>query len=198
MPSTPFAQVAHRRYTIHTSCPHDVDVAACRPAPTVRCVSQTPTYDQLRGERINAEIPASKDRSLPVDPPGKHQPLDSAAGALAHGQSPEAAAHLTPAWSWFESVHAGPAGKHHLWEEASDSVDVHDQSATPPAHQSRVAPSPPGPQAAIPPVAHARHMPPHGSKNCLAPEAVDKPEPGTAACGRAAHETQYLMPKAVH
>jgi hypothetical protein len=49
----------------------------------VRTVSQTPTYDQLRGERINADVPASEANPQLTDRPGRHRvredtPTDSA------------------------------------------------------------------------------------------------------------------------
>jgi hypothetical protein len=104
----------------------------------VRGVSQTPTYDQLRGERINADVPASEDDALWVDKPGRHHPSDGAPDALAHGQSPKAAAHPTAAWSWFESADARPPGKHHLWCDAPDSAEMPGPSAGPRAHESRL------------------------------------------------------------
>jgi hypothetical protein len=42
--------------------------------PPVRCrpMGQTPIYDQLRGERINAEVPATGADLQRADHPGKH------------------------------------------------------------------------------------------------------------------------------
>jgi hypothetical protein len=41
-----------------------------------RTVSQTPTYDQLRGERINADVPAGEADPHPVSRPGRHRIRD--------------------------------------------------------------------------------------------------------------------------
>jgi hypothetical protein len=248
--------------TIHTGCtacppalhsPQQLSTRCgcrrCRAPPTVRGVSQTPTYDQLRGERINADVPASEDKAPLVDQPGRHHPLNGAPGARAHSRSPKAAAHLAPAWSWFESVDSGPPGRHHLWEDAPNTAEIRGQSATPPAYQSRSevvdnetggsviatqrdesgtdnqrqtsavipgscdqgTPSPPGPQAALPPVAHARHTPAPRGKSSPAAAAVDKLKQDTAEAGRPAYpgqgyqvrslshtEARHLMPKALH
>lgn len=39
-------------------------------------MSQTPTYDQLRGERINADVPAGEADPHPVGRPGRHRIRD--------------------------------------------------------------------------------------------------------------------------
>ncbi|MBV9057936.1 MAG: hypothetical protein JO296_00915 [Pseudonocardiales bacterium] len=41
-------------------------------------MSQTPTYDQLRGERINTDVPAGEADPQPVDRPGRHRLQDAA------------------------------------------------------------------------------------------------------------------------
>ncbi|MGH3751858.1 MAG: hypothetical protein ACRDRP_04020 [Pseudonocardiaceae bacterium] len=76
-------------------------------------MSQTPIYDQLRGERITADVPATGAELQQADHPGKHR---------------------------FRTGQSGPAAA--LW----------------------------GPQAALPPAAHARQEP--------APRASDPPAPG--------------------
>lgn len=59
-------------------------------------VSQTPTYDQLRGERINADVPASEvdGRASGADPDsrahsGKHRLRDDGPGAAAVCSAPQ-------------------------------------------------------------------------------------------------------------
>jgi hypothetical protein len=194
---------------------------------TVRAVSQTPTYDQLRGERINADVPPSE---VDPDQPGRH-PLDKP-GLPAPGPAPEAAAARATAWSWFESVEDNASGKHHLWSEVAGAAEVSEPSPASPACRSRsrmsqaekarpvnaierhesLTPPPPGPPAALPPVAHARHTPPHGADNSAAPagsvenSAQDKPTGGRCAHpGHGCHPrsidrpaTAHPMPKAVH
>jgi hypothetical protein len=198
---------------------------------TVRAVSQTPTYDQLRGERINADVPPSEVDPTRLEQPGRHHPLD-APGLLAPGPARDAAAPQATTWSWFESVEGKTSGKHHFWSEVSGATEVSDPSPASPACRSRLRmgqaenagaasatecdeslrPSPPGLPAALPPVAHARHTPSHGSGSSAIPAgAVDnlsRDKPTGVRCGhpgpglhpptadRAA--TAYLMPKAVH
>ncbi|MCA1836208.1 MAG: hypothetical protein LC721_07745 [Actinobacteria bacterium] len=201
-------------------------------------MSQTPTYDQLRGERINAEVPPSEDDLPRVDKPGKHGPADDAPRALASsGQALEAASNLPPAWSWFEPADAGAPGRHHPRGEVPGAAELRGrtpsqsgrgvvetdkvgsgnatrraESSTGPRLRGE-PPAPPlaGPRAALPPVAHARHAPPHGGKNCPPPAADDSraqgnvvgghgAQPGQGCQPRSAHRTaaRYAMPKAVH
>jgi len=181
-----------------------------RAAPTVRAVSQTPTYDQLRGERINAEVPPSEDKPPRDDQPGKHRPADDALPAPAPCQSPEPASDLTAAWSWFDPIDADLLGRHHLWGDMPKAAELRGQPPSPPACQ----PGPPpltGPQAALPPVAHARHTPQHGATSCPSPAADDyraqeavvhghgvRPGPGRQPQSAHRTETRHPMPKAVH
>ncbi len=75
-------------HTVSTRCPpplHSLPSpytpCGCRPlrpAPTVSPVRPTPLYDQLRGERINADIPPSDAQAQQVEDRGKHR--------LAHGE----------------------------------------------------------------------------------------------------------------
>jgi hypothetical protein len=61
--------------TLSTVSAHLYTPCAClprRPTPTVSLVSQTPIYDQLRGERINADVPATGADPHRVGYPGKH------------------------------------------------------------------------------------------------------------------------------
>jgi hypothetical protein len=61
-----------------TMCTHHVDVAPRGRAPTVSPMGETPIYDQVRGERINADVPASGADSQWVDDHGKHRLLPDA------------------------------------------------------------------------------------------------------------------------
>jgi hypothetical protein len=86
--STKSPQLVHNWCTISTACPHDVD-AVCAGSPTVSRVSQTPTYDQLRGERLNADLPAIEANSFtsetdpdPLAHSGKHRRDDGPSTAL--------------------------------------------------------------------------------------------------------------------
>jgi hypothetical protein len=219
--------VIHTPHRLSTRC----GCRRCRAMHTVRVVSQTPTYDQLRGERINAEVPPSEVEPPRLSQPGKHHPLDPP-DLSAHGPSREAKADPATAWSWFESVEADLPGKHHLWSEVSDAAEVSDPSAASPACRSpfrssqsenagpvsaaerdeSLTPSPPGPPAALPPVAHARHTPSHcGGSSAAPPSSVENPAQDKPSGGCRAHlghglhprsidrpGTGYLMPKAVH
>lgn len=174
---------------------------------TVRAVSQTPTYDQLRGERINADVPPSEVAPSRLSQPGKHHPL-GAPGLSAHGPSREAKADPATTWSWFESVEAGPSGKHHLSSEVPDAAEVADPSPASPACRSQfnlsqtekaspvsaaerdesVTPSPPELPAALPPVAHARLSPSDGKGSSTAPRSsVIKRVQDQPTGGRGAH-----------
>lgn len=76
-----------------------------------RGVSHTPTYDQLRGERINADVPASEADPHQVDPPGKHRLGDDAPAVVVGGFSPGPGADRTQGWSWFAMVDSDHPGK---------------------------------------------------------------------------------------
>jgi hypothetical protein len=234
-------------HTMHTACPRAVHSShplstrcgcpRCRGPPTVRAVSQTPTYDQLRGERINADVPPSEEDPPRVAQPGKHGPADDAPRALASDQAPEAASDLPPAWSWFEPADAGPLGRHHPRGDVPGAAELRGRIPSRPGYGlveperagsatvvwrpesttvtrlrgETQAPALAGPQAALPPVAHARHAPPHGGKSCPTPAADDNRAQDTVVGGhgaqlgqgcqpRSVHRTaaRYAMPKAVH
>lgn len=124
--------------------------------PTVSRVSQTPTYDQLRGERINADVPASEDNSARVDQCGKHRLLDD---AMARRQAPEPEADPTADWSWFESADSDAGGKHHRAVDAQATGQGLGPRALRPGSGQLDDPetaSSPRPHAALPPVTHAR------------------------------------------
>jgi hypothetical protein len=81
-------------------------------------VSLTPTYDQLRGERINADVPASETDPQPVDRPGRHRiPDDTLAAPAPSGPSPERGKSGKDR-SGFATGDSDPSGKHQLRDEA--------------------------------------------------------------------------------
>lgn len=87
--STECPQSVHHVCTAMTSCPHDVEALPAIAPLRCRAMSHTPTYDQLRGERINAEVPASQARPRTVDQPGSHRiRADTATAATGCGPSP--------------------------------------------------------------------------------------------------------------
>jgi hypothetical protein len=107
------------------SCPHDVEAVVAAATLGCRGVSHTPTYDQLRGERINADVPASETDPQQVDPPGKHRLRDDApAVAAVGGFSPGPGADLAEGWSWFTMVDSDRSGKHFLRENTPGAVAV--------------------------------------------------------------------------
>jgi len=67
-------------------------------------VSQTPIYDQIRGERINADLPAAGSEPPPVDPPDKGRFPVGAAGPEVFARPPDVAADRAADWSWFAAA----------------------------------------------------------------------------------------------
>lgn len=95
-----------------------MDAVAARPPLRCRTVTQTPTYDQLRGERINADVPASETDPQPVDRPGRHRiPDDTLAAPALSEPSPERGESAED-WSGFAPDDSDPSGKHQLRDEA--------------------------------------------------------------------------------
>jgi hypothetical protein len=83
-----------RRWHLPTACTHHlarapqaVHTTVMPPPPGrlygVRLMGQTPIYDQLRGERINADIPATAAVPQLLDHPGRHHLLAVAPGPAA-------------------------------------------------------------------------------------------------------------------
>jgi len=90
-------------------------------------VSQTPTYDQLRGERINADVPAGEADPHPVDRPGRHRvrddmPAGSAQSDLGPGRDP------TEDWPGFMPGNSNRSGKHQLRHRPSCAGSAQDWS----------------------------------------------------------------------
>jgi hypothetical protein len=97
-------------------CPHDVDATPADASLRCRAMSQTPTYDQLRGERINADVPASEADPQQVDHLGRHRLVDDPLDAAVCGQPPGSGADLAD-WSRFWTVNSGHPGKHRLHDD---------------------------------------------------------------------------------
>jgi hypothetical protein len=97
-----------------------------------RAMSPTPTYDQLRGERINADVPTSEADPHQVDHLGRHRLVDDALGAAVCGQPTGSGADLAD-WSGLGTVESGHPGKHRLLDDAPGAPAICSSSAGPPA-----------------------------------------------------------------
>ncbi|MFN2479023.1 MAG: hypothetical protein ABR615_07595 [Pseudonocardiaceae bacterium] len=67
-------------------------------------MSQTPIYDQIRGERINADLPAAGSEPPPIDPPDKLRLPAGGADPTVFARPPEVAADRAADWSWFAAA----------------------------------------------------------------------------------------------
>jgi hypothetical protein len=144
-----------------TVCTHHVDVAPCGRAPTVSPMGETPIYDQVRGERINADVPASEADPQRADDHGKHR------------LSPE-----TPV----PAAVFGPPG---LGDDLAPNRHRRawtDPAGLPAADGQRAA-TVWGPRAALPPEAHARQAPRHAASSPPASAAGHNPADRGAAAG---------------
>ena len=141
--STESPQSLHRWCTVSTSCPHDVPVVHMmwRPSPPgapLRCstVSQTPMYDQLRGECINADVPAGEVDPYPLHHPGKHRLRDDAPGPVeVCPSSPGPEADLAEGWSWFGTGELGRADLANVTRPAHSSSGASGYGYPPAADQ---------------------------------------------------------------
>jgi hypothetical protein len=149
-----------------TACTHHVDVAPHRRAPTVSPMGETPIYDQVRGERLNADVPASGADPQQADGHGKHRLLPDTPVPAAVFGPPGLGDDLTP--NRHRRTRTHPAG-----------LPVADGQRT-----ARVW----GPRAALPPEAHTRQAPRHAASNPPASAAGGNPaDRGAAAGDRDAH-----------
>lgn len=89
LPLTPHPQSLHTASTrcpppLHSlpTCTHEVDAALSGPPLRCRPVRTTPLYDQLCGERINADVPPSAARSHQLEDRGKHRLADGDLGSV--------------------------------------------------------------------------------------------------------------------
>lgn len=113
-----------------TSCPHDVETVPIGPPLRCHAVGQTPTYDQLRGERINADVPASEPELSPLERPGKHR-LRDGMPAAAGEPSPGLEEGSVVSWSGFNTGHSDPPGKHRLRDDTPAAAATSGSSPRP-------------------------------------------------------------------
>jgi hypothetical protein len=145
-----------------TVCTHHVDTAPAD-APLRCCVmgGGTPIYDQVRGERINADVPPSAATPQRVDDHGRHR---------VRPDTPVSAAVFGP---------PGPG--------ADQALSHHCRAGTYPAGLP-TADGPPQattgePQAALPPQVHTRQAPRHAANNPPACVADRNPAGREATAG---------------
>jgi hypothetical protein len=111
--------------TVWGGCPHVVEAVFARRVPTVSRMSQTPLYDQLRDERLNADVAASdRDGSAPE---GQQEPRGSSGLRPVPGGGPGAVA--------VRGVCSGPDadlrvkaecfGRHRRHPEVEEVSDLH-------------------------------------------------------------------------
>jgi hypothetical protein len=96
-------------------------------------VRQTPTYDQLRGERINADVPASDVDPDWLDRPGRHRlGDDTSAAAAIYSPPPRPRGEQAEEWSGFGTggIDDRP-GKHRLHDHAPAAAAACGQSRGP-------------------------------------------------------------------
>jgi hypothetical protein len=88
-------------------------------------VNQTPTYDQLRGKRINADVPASEADLDPRTHRGRHHLReDGSTAAAVCGSSPGSGVDLAGDWAGFGTGDSDHPGKHWLRDDAPGAVGV--------------------------------------------------------------------------
>jgi hypothetical protein len=88
-------------------------------------MSQTPTYDQLRDERITV---AGEVDSSQIDQSGRHRLGEGVAAAPLRDRSPEPEADLTEDGSVFGACHADHRGKHRPGDDTSLTTAAGDRS----------------------------------------------------------------------
>ncbi len=171
----------HSLYTQSRIRPQPVHTTSMLPPQTrlygVRPMGQTPIYEQLRGERINAEVPATGADPQRVDHPGKHHLLAVA---------PVPAAALEP---------PGPGtdldgNQHHL---------VPAYPADRPAGDAGRAVAVWGPRAGLSLAALARHAPAHAASSspALSGTGHNPAAQGAAAGDHGAHREEGGRPRQV-
>ena len=160
--------------------PQPVHTTVLPPPPTrpygVRLMGRTPIYDQLRGERINADVPAADADPQVIGRRGRHHVLVVAPGPTAVFGPPGPSTCLD-------------GNRHHLLEP---------YPAGQPAGDEVRAVAVWGPRAALSLAAHARQAPAHdaSSSPALANASHDPAAQATAA-GHGAHSGQGGGPRPV-
>jgi hypothetical protein len=160
---TPYPQRLHSMVHQPPHGPPPVHTLWMPVAPTVplRCrpVRPTPLYDQLRGERINADLPASEADPQPGDHPGKHRLTPGRPGppAEASAQSPRAGADRAADWSRSTAIEPAAQSVVNATSRTQSDGETHRHGRTRPATHRATAAW--GPQAALPPPAHPQPPP---------------------------------------
>lgn len=177
----------------------------CIPVPRnspLRCrlVSPTPIYEQLRGERINADVPVCDAEPQRMAHPTSHRLWDTESGPAVAAAEPVSEPGDSPAsWSWFAPVdQSAPAARRAAWRAQSAHEGRRHRrkrAAEQPAGDGAESPagsghdsSPAGngsgnstgqwePGTALPPPTHARHGHARAADDSLEPE----PGPGSGA-----------------
>jgi hypothetical protein len=167
-----------------------VDASPGRPTPTVSPVTPTPIYDQLRGERINAEVPATRADPHRLDHPDGHRlaPTVPTAPAVAFSRSPLAGTDRATSWSWFTATTpaAQPAINPTAPAEPGRETPPHKRthSTSQPTGRDQETSVTWGPRAVPPPAVHARHQRAQPASGPPEPGAGQHPAaPGAAAAG---------------
>ena len=89
-----------------------------------RAMSQTPTYDQVRGERINADVPASEGNQHELDYLGKHRlQSDAPIVTAVCDSSPGPGADLVEDWPEITADDSECVGRHCLRAHASAAAE---------------------------------------------------------------------------
>lgn len=176
-PSTASPQSFHNLCTVSSTCTHDVDAAPADPPLRFRPVSPTPIYSQLRGERINADVPVTEAHPQEVDHPGKHRLPDGGPDpAAVFARPPIAGAARAAGCSWFT---ASEPVMHSTWQIQSAVATRRDGWTYPtgqPASSNQEAATGWGPHAALPPAAHARHEQPPPDISPRRPKQATTPQ----------------------
>jgi hypothetical protein len=109
------------------------------PGAPLRCRAvSTPTYDQLCGERINADDPGSEADPYSVDHPRKHRIRGDVLGAdTACGPPPGPGAHSAKDWSWCATDDPDRPGKHRIRDDASGADTACGPPPGPGAHSAK-------------------------------------------------------------
>lgn len=97
-----------------------------------RTVTPTPTYDQLRGELINADVPASE-ADLQLDHPGEHRRGDNPPVGVVFGLPSGQGADFAERRSWPAIVDIDRPGKHRLRDDGAGVSVVFEQFPAPEA-----------------------------------------------------------------
>ena len=80
--------ISTRACTVSPSCPHHVDAALAGPPLPWGPVRPTPLYDQMRGERINADVPPGDAPPHQLEDHAKHRLADGEPGSPTVGTRP--------------------------------------------------------------------------------------------------------------